>query len=429
MTRANLLFRSIVGSVGGRVAVLIAPFLVMPTMLKYLGAHDFGIWMTAIAITGFVQFADLGIGSGLLTRLSTAHARNELGSIRSYVASSFAALGTVALLVSSIGLIFLVFLPNWLSPIYSVTLIAFSLSIPGSIVYRILYATNRILLANIWQVGGALLSVGVAFAAIHLGWSAVAVVFAYVIVAPLTMFACTAWTMGREAEVRPKTIDIRMAATLDLMGLGWKFFVLSILTAASMNADNILIALRLGEAAVTAYAVPARIGTLLLLIVSTIAMPLWPIYGNALSSGDRAWVWRNALRVAALGLLAVIAAGAILTIGIDLIMNLWMGRAFADQHKIILALSTFSAVSALTAPFNMILNAAGQVKAQIAAWSCFLPLAIGVKWILLPRAGVWMLPFIDAVFYSFIIGIPMFFLARNVSTIDATSDSREAGVA
>ena len=58
MTRTNLLFRSVVGSVGGRVAVLIAPFLVMPAMLDYLGVGDFGIWMTAIAVTGFIQFAD-----------------------------------------------------------------------------------------------------------------------------------------------------------------------------------------------------------------------------------------------------------------------------------------------------------------------------------------------------------------------------------
>ncbi len=426
MTRGNLLIRSILGSVGGRIAVLIAPFLVMPVMLNYLGAHDFGIWMTAIAITGFMQFADLGIGAGLLTKLPAAYARNDMSSLRSYVASSFAALGVVALILLSIGLIFFFFLSSWLSPIYSITLIAFAFSLPGSIIYRILYATNRIVLANVWQVGGALFSIGVAFAAIHMGWSAVAVVFAYVIIAPLTMLVCTVWTMWREAEIRPKVIDIKTGVTLDLMALGWKFFVLAILTAASMNADNIIIALRLGEAAVTSYAVPARIGTLLLLIVWTIGTPLWTIYGNALSSGDRAWVWRNALLVAALGLLAVAVAGAILTIGIDLIMTLWMSRSFPDQHKIIVGLAAFSSMMALTAPFNMILNAAGQVKAQIAAWAVFVPIAICVKWALLPRLGAWALPLVDAVLYTVLISILFFLLARNVIRADQASNCPDA---
>lgn len=423
MTRANLLFRSVVGSVGGRVAVLIAPFLVMPAMLDYLGDRDFGIWMTAIAVTGFIQFADLGIGSGLLTRLSAAYARHDMIAFRSYVASSFAALLLVALIVSSIGLFCLIYISERISPIYSITLIAFAFSIPGSIIYRILYATSRIVLANVWQVGGALLSVGAAFAAIGIGWSAPAVVFVYVIVGPLTMLAATVWTIWREAEIRPKAADIRAAATIDLMGLGWKFFILSILTAASMNADNILIALQLGEAAVTSYAVPARIGTLLMLIAGTIAMPLWTIYGEAIASGERMWVWRNALLMAALGFLAVVGTGAILTMGIDLILDLWMGRSFPDQHNIVAGLAGFSAVTALTAPFNMILNAAGQVKAQIAAWGVFVPIAISAKWILLPLIGAWVLPLVDALLYSLLISVPIFLLARAAIRSDQASDA------
>jgi O-antigen/teichoic acid export membrane protein len=104
-----------------------------------------------------------------------------------------------------------------------------------------------------------------------------------------------------------------------------------------------------------------------------------------------------------------------LTLFIDPILKLWMGRSFADAAWIIGGLTVFSAITALTAPFNMILNAAGRTDTQIAAWTIFLALELAGKWAMLPVAGIWVLPFIDTIIYALAISPAMVIIGRRIA--------------
>ena len=415
MTRARALLQSIIGSVGGRAATLLAPFLVMPVMLEHLGPRDFGVWMTAIAVTNIAQFADLGIGNGLLTRLSAAFARDDQDAIRADIASGYAVLCAVALPLVIAGLVLMTLAGPDVSPIYGATLAAFAVSIPASVIQRVLYAAQQVVRANMWQIAAAALSVGTTFAAIGAEWSGAAVVLAYALVAPVMMVVAAIVTFVQRPEIAPRLAAISGNAVRSLMGLGSRFLVLAILTATAMSADNIIIAVQLGEAAVTDYAVPARLGSLLTLVVGTMMMPLWSTYGDAMARGEHGWVWGNARRMALIGFGAVLVVGTGLTLFIDPILMLWMGRSFADAAWIIGGLAVFSAITALTAPFNMILNAAGRTDVQIAAWAIYLVLALAAKWVLLPIAGILVLPFIDTLFYALAIAPVMGVIARRIA--------------
>lgn len=415
MTRARALLQSIIGSVGGRAATLLAPFLVMPVMLEHLGPRDFGVWMTAIAVTNIAQFADLGIGNGLLTRLSAAFARDDQDAIRADIASGYAVLCAVALPLVIAGLVLMTLAGPDVSPIYGATLAAFAVSIPASVIQRVLYAAQQVVRANMWQIAAAALSVGTTFAAIGAEWSGAAVVLAYALVAPVMMVVAAIVTFVQRPEIAPRLAAISGSAVRSLMGLGSRFLVLAILTATAMSADNIIIAVQLGEAAVTDYAVPARLGSLLTLVVGTMMMPLWSTYGDAMARGEHGWVWGNARRMALIGFGAVLVVGTGLTLFIDPILMLWMGRSFADAAWIIGGLAVFSAITALTAPFNMILNAAGRTDVQIAAWAIYLVLALAAKWVLLPIAGILVLPFIDTLFYALAIAPVMGVIARRIA--------------
>lgn len=415
MQRSRQLMNAIIGNVGGRAATLLAPFLVMPAMLDHIGPRDFGVWMTAIAVTNIAQFADLGIGNGLLTRLSAAFAHEDNDAVRADIASGYAVLGAVAAPLVIAGLAQMTSPGPSVSPIYGATLAAFAVSIPSTVIQRVLYASQQVVRANIWQIGAAILSVGVAFATIAADWSAAAIVFAYALVSPAMMFVAALVTFVRRPDIAPRIQDISVKAVRALMRLGSRFLLLAILTAAALSADNILIAAQLGEAAVTDYAVPARIGSLLTLVVGTTMIPLWSTYGEAMARGEHGWVWSNARRMALIGFAAVVMVGIILTLFIHPILMLWMGRGFANAEWIIGGLAVSAAFTALTAPFNMILNAAGRIAPQIGAWTVFLALALVAKWMLLPVAGIWVLPFIDTMIYALAISPAMVIIGRRIA--------------
>lgn len=423
MQRSRGLIIAIIGSVGGRAATLVAPFLVMPVMLDHLGPRDFGVWMTAIAVTNIAQFADLGIGNGLLTRLSAAFAHDDNDAVRSDIASGYAVLSAIAVPLVVAGLVLLTALGPVVSPIYGAALVAFAVSIPASVIQRVLYASQHVLRANIWQIVAAVLSVGVAFNAIAANWSAAAVVLAYGLVSPVMMVVAALVTFAQRPEIAPHIRDISGKAVSALMRLGSRFLLLAILTATAISADNILIAAQLGEAAVTEYAVPARVGSLLTLVVGTIMIPLWSTYGDAMARGEHGWVWGNARLMALIGFGAVLVVGTGLTLLIDPVLMLWMGRSFPDAAWIIGGLSVFSAITALTAPFNMILNATGRTAPQIVTWTIYLLLALAVKWIMLPIAGIWALPFVDTLFYALAITPVMGVIAHHIANPAAPAPS------
>lgn len=415
MQRSRHLIQAIIGSVGGRAASLLGPLLVMPAMLQHLGPRDFGVWMTAIAITNIAQFSDLGIGNGLLTRLSAAFAHEDDEAARSDISNGYAVLLIVAVPLVLAGIALMVYPGPGSWPIYGATLIAFALSIPASVIQRVLYASQQVVQANVWQIAAAMVAVCVAFGGIAMDFPPAAVVLTYAAVAPAMMVVTAVAVFARRRSITPRAADVSLAGTRSLLGLGSHFLLLAILTATAMSADNILIALRFGEAAVTDYAVPARIGSLLTLVVATIMMPLWSTYGDAMARGEVDWVRGNAIRMSAVAVGAVALVGGLLTLFIDPLLLLWMGRRFADAHWIVGGMAVFSAATALTSPFNMILNAAGRVIPQIICWSIFLLAVVGAKWLLLPVTGIWILPLVDATLYALVLAPPMIVIGRQMT--------------
>ena len=419
MNRSRRLLFGIIGGALGRSVSLLAPFLIMPAMLRYLGDAHFGIWMTAVSITSMAQFSDLGIGNGLLTRLSAFLGRDDIVSARTDVSSAYAILALLALflMVVTSALLFVSsifsFVPALTAPgtiaIIAVVFGTFFASIPASVIQRIMYARQQVMLSNLWQIVGALFAVICCWTAIALKLAPWVAVLGYGLPAIFSLIVSALLYFIKHPELRPRLAKVSKESGRALLALGLRFLALGILTSVALNADNLIIAINAGAHSVTQYSVPAKIGSLLGLVITTLFLPLWPANGEALARGDLHWVRANTRRMVWIGVGVVATTAMALALAGNWIIHLWMGRSFENQQEILGFLGALSIAMAIASPYQMVLNSLELIRPQIFAAGTYLAISVTIKFIFVTPATLWIMPLISLSVYMLTI-LPISYL-------------------
>lgn len=411
--RNHRIVTGILGGALGRSISLLAPFIVMPIILHTLGAYLFGVWMTVLSFTTMALFMDFGIGNGLLTKLSYANGLNNHSEMRAYIISAYISLTVIAFILVSI-LLLLFFLTNsnffYLGlksqeALYIVfaSAIIFILGIPISVIQRIMYAKQQILKFNLWQISGAFFSLFFCYIAVLLKLSSWLIVFAYSAPPLIILIVATVIFFNDNKEISPQLSSFSKEKSLDLLKIGSKFLVLSILTSIALNVDNVLISFKLGSEAVTDFVIPAKIASLLSVVVTTLFLPLWAANGEAIAKKDYGWVLKTTKKMMFLGALVVFLCSIPLILFNKEIINLWMGHEFKNQQEILIFLCLLSFGMAITSPLQMLLNSLGRIQIQIKIWVIFLFISIALKLIFLDGSALWVVALISSGTYFFIV--------------------------
>jgi O-antigen/teichoic acid export membrane protein len=182
--------------------------------------------------------------------------------------------------------------------------------------------------------------------------------------------------------------------------LASQFFVLSIVTAASLNADNLIVAHVLDLEAVTAFSVPARVFMALGMMVTLVNAPLWPANGEALARGDVDWVRRTTGRMTLISGGAILVASVVLILAQSEVLTLLGGADAAPTSPLLaVALGAWWLVVATTSPRFMVQNAAGVLRPQLIGWAAFLLASIPLKWLATVHFGIVGIPFAGVLAY------------------------------
>ena len=376
--------------------------ITIPLTIHYLGKERFGLWMTISSVLAMANFADFGIGNGLLNTVADAYGKDDYARIQRAVSSGFAVLcgvGAVLLLLFAASFAWIPWADVFkvsgtqaraeAAPALFIFAACFALNIPLDVVQRVQLGLQRGFEMNLWQMAGSLLALGGVIAAIHAHVGLPLLVLALA-GAPVVMVGLNSlhFFFISRPELRPSWHRVSREVTRRILRLGGSFFVLQLGVAVSYSADNFIIARVMGAANVPEYSIPQRMFSLISVAMATLMTPLWPAYGEAVSRGDMNWVRRTLVRSLLFAIGGAAFASTVLLFSAHQLIAWWVGPGISPPFFLLLGLSLWTVVDCLGNALAMFLNGASLMRFQIVLTPVFGVGCLALKILLTRRFGL-----------------------------------------
>lgn len=410
----------------GKVASALTVLLSVPLTISYLGRERYGVWLTVSSLIAMLSFADLGIGNGLVTKIAEADGHRDQRSMQVLISSAFAILCMIAAILA---LALIVACPHvhWAQllnikseavqaevprALLTLGLITF-LAMPISVVTRVQSGLQQGFQAALWSMAGTLASLVALLIATHQRTGLVGLILALSGTPVLMTLVNFAWCFGIPLRTfQPSLRLAQLPPAFALLRMGFLFVVLQVSAALAFISDNIVVANRLGTEAVAQLAVPAKLFSLVLLPITLMVSPLWPAYGEAKASGDRAWIRRTLTRSTGFAVLLSAGAGIVaVTLG-PFIIRQWSRGTVDPTLGVLFALAVWTIFSAWGQSTAAFLNGTGQIMGQAICGVLMAVASFSLKWILIARWGIPGVVWATTISYSIITVVPLSILIR-----------------
>jgi O-antigen/teichoic acid export membrane protein len=362
-----------------KVVSVLATIITIPLMVRYLGAERYGMWATISSITALLSFADLGMGNGLLNVISGAHGKDDRYVAQQYVSSAFFLLIGFALLLTLIFAVTYSMISwprifNVASPpavaeaglAAAVFIGCFLINLPLGIIHRIQLGYQEGFANSLWLAVGNILAVCGVLLAVYLEaglpWLVLSLTggpLAALFINGIVLFGY------RRPWLQPKLKLFTPSAAIKIFRIGFLFLVLQLAVAMAYTSDNIIIAQSLGSEAVTQYAVPYRLFTIIPLLLVMIVRPMWPAYGEAVARQDIKWIQETLSLTLKLTIVVVGLPTVALVVFGQEILKLWVGSPLGSSIGLLLGLGIWALLSSVGNTLAMFLNGANIIRFQV----------------------------------------------------------------
>lgn len=368
--------RQIKGSVVCRAVAMLASFLTIPLMIRYLGQEQFGVWSTLLSVISWIVFFDLGIGNGMRNKVAESLAKNANDEAAKYIASGYSLIGLVSLAlwlgvtagsyfipwqvvfntqaISEETLrhtvqiaVFFIALNFWISLVVALlgAVQKTSLTAMGQLVSNVLALLFVVMLVN-------LTNASIIYLAVAYGFS--------LIVANVLL---SKWFYQQHPELFPK-LSLDKQHIQPLLSLGLQFFTIQLAVLVIFTTDKILITQLLGPQYVTQYEVVFKLFSLIAFAHTLISAPLWSAYTDAYQRGDFAWI-KYMLHKQIMLFGGVVLVTIFMVLGAKSVISLWIGRELAVSSQLVAAMGLFVLVSTWNNVYAMLVNGIGKIQPQL----------------------------------------------------------------
>lgn len=301
--------RQIKGSFIFKALAVIATFLSLPLMIKYLGNEMFGVWATMLTLISWVMLFDLGIGNGLRNKIAESLAKGDLTGAKEYISTAYIGVGFISVML--LLFIYVVsYVVNW-QAIFNTTIVSEN-TLRSSILYLSFFICFNFWLSLVCQiyhglqrssvvVFGQFTSNTLALLFIYVLFyytesSILYLVVSYGIALVLSNLILSLFLFFTYRHISPSLLKPKINKLKPLMNLGIQFFIIQIAVLVMFMTDKMVITQVFGPAQVASYEVVYKLFSVFTIIHILILTPLWPAYNEAYHKKEFDWIRRNVVR-------------------------------------------------------------------------------------------------------------------------------------
>lgn len=358
--RKNAIF-----NVLGWVVPILVNFISIPIIVQRLGYDQYGIWTLVMAVMGYFALLDLGVVRGGIRFIADSNARNDLEKMNQVI--SLGVLFYFGIGLFGCGLIYLststfllkiLAIPGEFEPlartVFGLAAFGFLTTMMQAYLLSLPQALHRFDISNKVDAAFQIMSTVLIVAFLLLGHGLVALIVIRIgcNLLAITTLVCT---VGRCFPSFRWTWAIPRPVVREVLSYSLVSFIGKVGHSTGNYLQTLVVGSMLGTTAVTLFSIPFQLVSRIANISPKLAFALFPIASELGASRDIQQL-HHIYHVMTRYLFFLNVAVLVLFTSFSWdILNLWMGKVFADQASVIL---TFIAIGYF---FNSLTNLPSQV--------------------------------------------------------------------
>ena len=373
----RILHGSFTGLIGRGVGLL-GSVIALPLTVHYLGAQEYGIWVTVSGSVAMLTVLDLGLASTLTNRIAEAGAQDDEALAQRYYATAFWLTAAISLCLGSLVL-FALHRIDWMKVFHltspqlassaadcvAIACLATLAGLPLNLVSRVLGGYQQAHVANYFSMATNILSLGAIVAGILLHLSLVHLMLCYCATLTLGLFLLNVWfSVWSRPGLKPVPWRVRPRFVKNLFREGSLFFIIQLCNIVVFNSDNLVITHYLGPEEVTPYSIAWRLFTYATLLQGVIVPSVWPALTDAYHRGDAAWLRSTYRSLTRKTIVFVGALALLLGVGGRQIIRFWIGPAAVPAWSLMWLMAAWAVLVAVTSNQATLLTATGKLRVE-----------------------------------------------------------------
>lgn len=370
--------RNIAGIFITRVLSMILNFAIIRVTYDYLDKESYGIWLTILTISTWVNTFDIGLGNGLRNKLGEILVTKEYSKGKIYVSTSYAIFCVFVLLLYA-GFSYISGYINWgnffntsyqldavLSSLLNIMILSFLLVLFFSLINQVAYAyQDSMIPSSVAFFTNLLICLSVVLLDLFYDSNLILLgsVFSAITVGGLITFSIILY-YGKYKDVRPSIKHIQPKYIKSVYNLGIKFFVIQMAGLVIFSTDNIIIVKTLGPEYVIPYQLTYKLFSVFLIIQSIVLTPYWSAFTQAYIREDWNWI-KKAMRFIISFTVLIILGVVVLSLFAKKSIYLWMGNVEGINFEMILLVAIYIIQIIWMNTFAYFLNGISKINVQL----------------------------------------------------------------